>query len=86
VNPCRASYWKTTLASLGAFLFVIVLALYWLVAGEIRLPALEWSLTRVAFFYWPLMVLIVVFALFCLLIGVGGFVCLHEDSRENKCG
>jgi hypothetical protein len=85
MNGHRISFWKTTLASLGAFVFTMVLAGYWLIAGEIRLPAIAWSLTRPAFFYWALTVLVVVFSLFCLMLAVAGFICLNGDAQQNSC-
>jgi hypothetical protein len=63
----------------------MVLALYWLAAGEINLPALSWALASYSVFYWLLMALVVLLFLFCLLIAAGGFICLHDDARENKC-
>src|SRR5256885_1102383 len=82
----RASYWKTTLTSLGTFVLATILAIYWIVRGEIRVPALGRSLTRSAFSYWPLVAVLVLLSVCGLLLGVAGFVCLYGDSGETKSG
>ncbi len=86
VRPHRLSYLKTVLASLAVSLAALILAIYWLTVGQTRVPILGWILFKSSLFNWASIVAVVLSALFCLMVGVGGILALQRDARESDGG
>ncbi len=78
----RLSYWKTTLTGLCFCVVLGGVASYWLFTGDIRVPGLEKPFLSPAGLYWGPIVLLGLASLFCLMVALGGILCLRADSRQ----
>jgi hypothetical protein len=84
MQPHRMSYWKMVLASLSASLCTTILAVYWLVTGEIRFPTLGRVFINSHTLYWFSLFTLVLIGLLCLMVGMGGVIALRRDARESN--
>lgn len=84
MRPHRLSYLRT---ALGGFLLsasAASVAVYWLLIRKINIPVLNWSPDRLPLMYWFSIGVVLVLAVFCFLVGVGGVLSLQRDARESR--
>ena len=81
----RASYLKTTLATLSASVVLFALVGYDVVARWLALPTLGATASGVwLFLHWVAVAVLVALGMLCLLVGMGGLFALHDDARERR--